>query len=216
VLIQVRSRSRNSGIGRVSLACVNECLLWGHFASMNQTPDSPFIKAEPFTKFGNWRSLAINGSQISSGYRTVRTGRVFQLAEGSFRNQSTYLMTKNSPSRRIIGTDTPEPTATAQAHIAGRRGRSFPKVMTVGVSTNAPELGQHSLVLARGTSRIQRKNGPRCRIVIKFDGRFMRFSDTEDDAPPHAPKSKSGSSFSATMAFTSCWLYKWLRVSLIA
>src|SRR5258708_39975986 len=61
VLIQVRSRFRNSGIGRVSLACVNECLLWGHFASMNQTPDSPFIKAEPFTKFGNWRSLAING-----------------------------------------------------------------------------------------------------------------------------------------------------------
>jgi hypothetical protein len=124
--------------------------------------------------------------------------------------------TKNSPSRRIIGTDTPEPTATAQAHIAGRRGRSFPKVMTAGVSTNAPELGRHSLVLARGTSHIQRKNGPRCRIVIKFGGQFMRFSDTEDDAPPHAPKSKSGSSFSATMAFTSCWLYKWLRVSLIA
>src|SRR6266446_346277 len=63
---------------------------------------------------------------------------------------------------------------------------------------------------------LQRKNGPRCRVVIKFDGRFMRFSHTEDDAPPHAPKSKSGSSFSATMAFTSCWLYKWLRVSLIA
>src|SRR5258707_9926474 len=61
VLIQVRSRSRNSGNDRVSLACVNECLFWGHFASMNQTPDSPFIKAEPFTKFGNWRSLAING-----------------------------------------------------------------------------------------------------------------------------------------------------------
>src|SRR5260370_12019963 len=56
VLMQVRSRSRNSGNGRVSLACVNECLFWGHFASMNQTPDSPFIKAEPFTKFGNWRS----------------------------------------------------------------------------------------------------------------------------------------------------------------
>ena len=68
---------------------------------------------------------------------------------------------------RIIGTDTPEPTATPQAHIAGRRGRSFPKVMTAGVSTNATELGRHSLVLARGTSRIQRKNGPRCRIVIK-------------------------------------------------
>src|SRR5258708_18529213 len=61
VLIQVRSRSRNSGNDRVTLACVDECLFWSHFASMNQTPDSPFIKAEPFTKFGNWRSLAING-----------------------------------------------------------------------------------------------------------------------------------------------------------
>src|SRR5260221_13266352 len=60
-LIQMRSRSRNSGNGRGSLACVNECLFWGNFSSMNQTPDSPFIKAEPFTKLRKRSSLSLNG-----------------------------------------------------------------------------------------------------------------------------------------------------------